>query len=218
MFRLSILYGYCQSMLSILWYKMAGCVSCFIIPLILFLFHRFIQPLILKFWNPWDTNPKEGEKAALECLRSGKCERKTTVEDSKVVDSKSEKENETESINSNGDSENGSTCRLRTWNFAMAKFLTKYNFIPLFCKYILWMSSSLIVHLNYSFILLISSMRIHHLLIISDILNIESIKLFYQLQEFMSQFITYCGEYIDSNIANNYIIQALIWGLKLFWW
>lgn len=33
---------------------MAGCVSCFILPLLLFLFHRFLQPLLLKFWNPWD--------------------------------------------------------------------------------------------------------------------------------------------------------------------
>lgn len=34
---------------------MAGCISCVILPLLLFLFHRFIQPLILKFWNPWAT-------------------------------------------------------------------------------------------------------------------------------------------------------------------
>jgi len=32
---------------------MAGCVPCFIIPLLLFIFHRYIQPILLKFWNPW---------------------------------------------------------------------------------------------------------------------------------------------------------------------
>ena len=43
--------------------KMAGCVPCFIIPLLLFIFHRFIQPIILKFWNPWENKEvKDGAK------------------------------------------------------------------------------------------------------------------------------------------------------------
>lgn len=42
---------------------MAGCVSCFIIPLVLFIFHRFIQPLILKFWNPWENKEIENDKS-----------------------------------------------------------------------------------------------------------------------------------------------------------
>lgn len=41
---------------------MAGCVPCFIIPLLLFIFHRYIQPIILKFWNPWKKIPKSDEK------------------------------------------------------------------------------------------------------------------------------------------------------------
>ncbi|KAK5650586.1 hypothetical protein RI129_001615 [Pyrocoelia pectoralis] len=43
---------------------MAGCVPCFIIPLLLFIFHRYIQPIILKFWNPWQKveDKNEGEK------------------------------------------------------------------------------------------------------------------------------------------------------------
>lgn len=44
---------------------MAGCISCVILPLLLFLFHRFIQPLILKFWNPWaikDDKKSEGKE------------------------------------------------------------------------------------------------------------------------------------------------------------
>ncbi|KAK4883662.1 hypothetical protein RN001_006981 [Aquatica leii] len=32
---------------------MAGCMPCFIIPLLLFIFHRYIQPVLLKYWNPW---------------------------------------------------------------------------------------------------------------------------------------------------------------------
>lgn len=38
---------------------MAGCVSCFILPLLLFIFHRFIQPILLKYWNPWEKKPIE---------------------------------------------------------------------------------------------------------------------------------------------------------------
>jgi len=30
------------------------CIPCIVIPFVLWLFHRYIQPLILKFWNPWD--------------------------------------------------------------------------------------------------------------------------------------------------------------------
>lgn len=33
---------------------MAGCVPCFIIPLLLFIFHRYIQPILLKMYNPWE--------------------------------------------------------------------------------------------------------------------------------------------------------------------
>ncbi|CAG9760563.1 unnamed protein product [Ceutorhynchus assimilis] len=32
---------------------MVGCVPCFVIPLLLFIFHRYIQPFLLLFWNPW---------------------------------------------------------------------------------------------------------------------------------------------------------------------
>lgn len=88
---------------------MAGCISCFIIPLILYLFHRFIQPLILKFWNPWESNPKEGEKAALNCLLTGKCERR------KSLNLKSEKEDEAENqTKTSSKLESGDTCRLRS--------------------------------------------------------------------------------------------------------
>jgi hypothetical protein len=40
---------------------MAGCVPCFIIPLILFIFHRYIQPIILRYWNPWENKQVKAE-------------------------------------------------------------------------------------------------------------------------------------------------------------
>ncbi|XP_058467299.1 UPF0729 protein AAEL015238 [Malaya genurostris] len=36
------------------------CVPCFIIPLLLFLWHRFIQPIVLRFWNPWEKKDEDG--------------------------------------------------------------------------------------------------------------------------------------------------------------
>jgi hypothetical protein len=29
------------------------CVPCIVIPFLLFLWYRYIQPIVLKFWNPW---------------------------------------------------------------------------------------------------------------------------------------------------------------------
>ena len=29
------------------------CISCIVIPVVLWLWHRFLQPVFLKFWNPW---------------------------------------------------------------------------------------------------------------------------------------------------------------------
>jgi len=40
------------------------CVPCIVIPVLLWLFHKYIQPFILKFWNPW-------EKKSLEGISSG---------------------------------------------------------------------------------------------------------------------------------------------------
>ncbi|KYB25060.1 UPF0729 protein CG18508-like protein [Tribolium castaneum] len=42
---------------------MAGCVPCFIIPLLLFIFHRYIQPILLKYWNPWENKSIKAETA-----------------------------------------------------------------------------------------------------------------------------------------------------------
>ena len=29
------------------------CISCILIPLALYIWHRFLQPVFLKMWNPW---------------------------------------------------------------------------------------------------------------------------------------------------------------------
>jgi hypothetical protein len=29
------------------------CIPCIVIPLCLFIWHKFLQPVFLKFWNPW---------------------------------------------------------------------------------------------------------------------------------------------------------------------
>ena len=30
------------------------CVPCIVIPFVLWFFHKYLQPFILKFWNPWE--------------------------------------------------------------------------------------------------------------------------------------------------------------------
>lgn len=36
------------------------CVPCFIIPVLLFIWHRFIQPIVLRYWNPWAVKDEHG--------------------------------------------------------------------------------------------------------------------------------------------------------------
>ncbi|KAF9814298.1 hypothetical protein SFRURICE_015235 [Spodoptera frugiperda] len=36
------------------------CVPCFVIPVLLFLWHKFIQPYVLRFWNPWAVKDADG--------------------------------------------------------------------------------------------------------------------------------------------------------------
>lgn len=37
------------------------CIPCIVIPVVLWIFHRYIQPLILKFWNPWAKKGIDGK-------------------------------------------------------------------------------------------------------------------------------------------------------------
>ncbi|XP_050073708.1 UPF0729 protein AGAP000931 [Anopheles maculipalpis] len=36
------------------------CVPCFIVPVLLYLWHKFVQPVLLKYWNPWEKKDKDG--------------------------------------------------------------------------------------------------------------------------------------------------------------
>ncbi|KAL9882349.1 UPF0729 protein GD16342 [Glossina fuscipes] len=44
------------------------CVPCFIIPVLLYIWHRFFQPILLRYWNPWEKKDADGNiiKAAPE--------------------------------------------------------------------------------------------------------------------------------------------------------
>ncbi|XP_037934142.1 UPF0729 protein CG18508 [Teleopsis dalmanni] len=37
------------------------CVPCFIIPVLLYIWHRFIQPIMLRYWNPWAKKDENGK-------------------------------------------------------------------------------------------------------------------------------------------------------------
>ena len=45
------------------------CISCIVIPVVLWLWHRFLQPIVLKFWNPWGKveDQSEKESSTLKC-------------------------------------------------------------------------------------------------------------------------------------------------------
>lgn len=52
---------------------MAGCIPCFVIPLLLFIFHRYIQPIVLKFWNPWEKSAIKENEEKQNCSFSCEC-------------------------------------------------------------------------------------------------------------------------------------------------
>ncbi len=31
------------------------CIPCIVIPIFLYIWHRFLQPFFVKFWNPWSS-------------------------------------------------------------------------------------------------------------------------------------------------------------------
>ncbi|ROT70531.1 hypothetical protein C7M84_011138 [Penaeus vannamei] len=48
------------------------CIPCIVVPVLLFIWHRFLQPIFLKLWNPWGkvtdgtdkkTDDKDGKSA-----------------------------------------------------------------------------------------------------------------------------------------------------------
>ncbi|KAM7347812.1 UPF0729 protein GD16342 [Cochliomyia hominivorax] len=36
------------------------CVPCFIIPVLLWIWHKFVQPIMLRYWNPWEKKDAQG--------------------------------------------------------------------------------------------------------------------------------------------------------------
>ncbi|XP_059621536.1 UPF0729 protein AAEL015238 [Phlebotomus argentipes] len=42
------------------------CVPCFIIPVLLYIWHKFIQPYVLRFWNPWEKKDEQGNVVKTE--------------------------------------------------------------------------------------------------------------------------------------------------------
>lgn len=56
------------------------CIPCFIIPVLLFIWHRFLQPYVLRYWNPWAKKDAQGNvitkpeetKFPIDCS-GGKC-------------------------------------------------------------------------------------------------------------------------------------------------
>ncbi|XP_077291519.1 UPF0729 protein AAEL015238 [Arctopsyche grandis] len=42
------------------------CVPCIFIPVLLYIWHKFIQPYVLKFWNPWAKKDEKGDVVQTE--------------------------------------------------------------------------------------------------------------------------------------------------------
>ncbi|CAB3244766.1 unnamed protein product [Arctia plantaginis] len=70
------------------------CVPCFIIPVLLYLWHKFIQPYVLRFWNPWAVKDADGNVTTEfpfkceggVCAFSGKKIEKKQTEDADKMD------------------------------------------------------------------------------------------------------------------------------------
>ena len=69
------------------------CVPCFIIPVLLFVWHKFIQPILLRYWNPWakkDENVKEipfpFQCAGGKCPFPQKKDQITDKKDEKIIE------------------------------------------------------------------------------------------------------------------------------------
>ena len=58
------------------------CIPCIIAPVLLFIWYRFIQPIVLKFWNPW--NPQKAVKNTTNSKESKENEKSSCPFSSKV--------------------------------------------------------------------------------------------------------------------------------------
>ena len=44
------------------------CISCIVIPVVLYIWHKFLQPFVLKFWNPWGKVEDKSEETSAKEL------------------------------------------------------------------------------------------------------------------------------------------------------
>lgn len=70
------------------------CVPCFIIPVLLYIWHKFVQPILLKYWNPWEKKDAEGNVIKKEPefpfnCPGGQCPIKGIGKDKTLEDNKS---------------------------------------------------------------------------------------------------------------------------------
>ncbi|OWR49147.1 putative secreted protein [Danaus plexippus plexippus] len=75
------------------------CVPCFIIPLLLFIWHKFIQPYVLRFWNPWavkDADGNERTEFPFKC-EGGVC--MFSKKNKSTIEAKPEETEETKGLN-----------------------------------------------------------------------------------------------------------------------
>lgn len=42
------------------------CISCIVIPLMLYIWHKFLQPIALKIWNPWANVEDKSQTAVVD--------------------------------------------------------------------------------------------------------------------------------------------------------
>lgn len=74
------------------------CVPCFIIPVLLFLWHRFIQPYVLRFWNPWAVKDEQGNVVKTEfpfACQGGVCAFKKKTPDVSTGETPAKDQNDT---------------------------------------------------------------------------------------------------------------------------
>jgi len=73
------------------------CVPCILLPFLLFVWHKLLQPIVLKFWNPWKpveektamtdhgSESGENENNINKCLLGNLRATSTPVEDKKEI-------------------------------------------------------------------------------------------------------------------------------------
>lgn len=81
------------------------CIPCFIVPVLLYIWHRFLQPYVLRYWNPWAKkdadgnviNTPENTKFPIDCT-GGQCIFKGKGR-SNATDAKEPDDSQTASVN-----------------------------------------------------------------------------------------------------------------------